>query len=549
ITAYLVIFNREYDSGIYIFYIILTLSTAAYSLSAGSSVFMGLAAFVIFGLAALFVTDNLKTYVNEDNYKEIRGGSEFLAELDNTSVVRKLYPDVTVSALTNGRMLSYTINGTISKQLMFIITLSDFENDFCLTSYTGDLYTDVGWVALMDKHKVNLPEENPEEIEKAIISADCAGQNLLFNSSEIEYSIEKSQSVKTSFTPYFAFSENGFYELSTEYLSMYDLTPERVGAALYGEMSAEEAESLISREEEYRKFVYESCYLYVPEDIKEKLEQDYGDLREAEFTSQLINDLKTRLNENISFTITPEAVPEGADPVEFTLQQREADSNRLASVGIMALRYLGYPARYAEGAAISAESKADATQVGDRYKIDVYNLDAIAYGEVYIDGLGWLPVNFLPDDAGDLAEAQIDSLNNRETTELGTVVKAAAAPYIKTAARVCVKILSALCVISAVILIIRRYAIIVLRTVRLASKRKETKKEALYKYTEEAKAFFNENIFEESELNERLNECLYSRSSENNPSDLFKEARAAVKSRLKTAGIVKRFIAFIFKII
>ncbi len=547
-TAYLIILNKPYDTGIYILYVIIMLSAAAYCLSSKSSVFLGFVSFVLFGLAALFVTNSLSGYVSEDNYKERRSENEFLADLDNTSFVQQLYPDLTISALTEGQILSYTINGTITRQLLFIITLSNFENDFCLTSYRGDNYTGYGWSKLTDEQKKSLPENSPEKIENDIIEADYSGERLLFSYNTVEYSIEKNKTVTADFSPYFSLSGTAFHELQPEYLSLYDLTPEGVSSALYGEMSRNEAESLINREEKYREFVHEN-YLTVPEGIKEKLETVCGDLKNTQYTSQLLSDLKTRLNENLTFSITPEAVTEGADPIEFTLEQGEADSNRLASVGIMALRYLGYPARYAEGAAITADMKEMAVRVGDKYKIDIYNLDAAAYCEIYIDGFGWLPVNFLPDNAGELAEAQINTLNSRETTDLGELVKTTALPPVKAAAKYIIKAALVLLVLSAALLTARRYIIIFIRMLLINSGREETKKKALYVYTEKAKALFDENIFETSEVYGALNEYLYSRSPRSDPKEIYKQAKAAVKARLKTAGAFKKISAYLFKAI
>ncbi|MCD7905463.1 MAG: transglutaminase family protein [Clostridiales bacterium] len=545
-TAYIVVLNKPYDTEIYILYLIILLSEAAYSFSAETSAFLGFVSFGVFGLAALIVASGLNSYVGEEAYKEQRNNNSFLNNLDQTSFVKRFYPDITISALTEGQLLSYTINGTVSKQLMFIITLSEFENDFCLKSYTGDVYTGMGWTSLSDEQKNSLPESSPENIETDIISADYNGQSLIFNTERVDYSLEIAETVKTEFTPYFTADKTGFYELSTEYLSIYDLTPEGISLSLYSEMSQDAAEKLISREEAYREFMYEN-YLDVPEGIRERLESEYGDLRETELTSVLLNDLKTRLNENISFTIAPEPIEEGADPIEFTLDIGEADSNRLASVGIMVLRYLGCPARYAEGAAISADYRETALKVGDNYKIDVYNLDAAAYGEIYIDGLGWLPVNFMPDNAREIVNAQTEALNSVETKDLGEEIKTAASPYVKGAVKAAAKIIGAAAALLVIILIARRYIILLLRAVRLRSKNGETRKKTLYGYTEAVKVFFGENIFEGEAVDFALNEYLYSPASEYNCIKIYKEAKAAAKEQLKKTGFIKKIKAAMFK--
>ncbi|MCC8097613.1 MAG: transglutaminase family protein, partial [Eubacterium sp.] len=537
--AYIIVMNKPYDTGISVLYVVIILCTAAYSLSARNSMFLGFSAFAVFGLAAVFVINSLNIYINEESYKQRRNENQYLENMDQVSFVKKIFGDITISALTEGQLLNNLLSGTIEQQLMFIITVSEFEEGFCLKSYTGESYTGMGWSDFSEEVKQSQPEENPENIEKKIISADCRGEGLLFTGSEITYYLERTDSVDEEFIPYFEIEEKSFYELSTEYLSIYDLTPERVSTALYEDMPEDEAKSLIKREEKYREFVHNN-YMSVPEGIKERLAENYGDLQGTEYTSQLLADLKVRLNEDIEFSIAPEAVTAGADPIEFTLDSKQADSNRLASVGIMALRYLGYPARYAEGAFVSSDYKEGAVKVGDNYKIDIYNLDAGAFAEVYIDGFGWLTVNFNPDNAREIVTAQTEAMNSTETIDISGELKSAAAPYVKSGIKLAVKVITLICVLFVLVFAVRRYAIIMLRTLRIKAGKSETKKKAVYDYTEKAKVFFDKNIFEETDMYSSLNEYLYSPNSEKNPEEIFKWAKAEVKKELKKANILKK---------
>ncbi|MCD7777777.1 MAG: transglutaminase domain-containing protein [Clostridiales bacterium] len=547
-TAYIVVMNKPFDTGFMVLYVIIVLCTAAYSLSSKNSLLLGFLSFAVFGFAAVFVVNSLNIYINEESYKQKRNESQYLESMDQISYVKKIFGNISVSALTDGQLLNYVLNGAIEQQLMFIITVSEFEDGFCLKSYTGESYTGMGWSEFSEDIKNSLPEKKPENIEKDIISADCNGKGLLFNENEVVYSLETAESVEKEFAPYFEIGKDSFYELSTEYLTVYDLTPERVSAALYEDMSEEDAESLIKREEKYRDFVYEN-YMSVPEGIRERLEENYGDLQETEYTSQLLNDLKERLNEDIEFNITAEAVTAGADPIEFTLDSKQADTNRLVSVGIMALRYLGYPARYAEGAFVSPDYKESAVKVGDNYKIDIYNLDAGAFAEIYIDGLGWLPVNFNPDNAREIVIAQIEAMNSIETIDISGELKSAAAPYVKSGVKFVLKAFAVICVLFVFVLAVRRYVLIMLRVLRIKTGKNETKKKAVYDYTEKAKIFFDKNIFEETEIYSSLNEYLYSPNSEENPEKIYKAARAEVKKELKKTNILKKFKAAAFKVV
>ncbi|MCD8238389.1 MAG: transglutaminase-like domain-containing protein [Clostridiales bacterium] len=550
-TAYIVVMIKPYDVNIYTLYLIICLCTALYCFSSKSSRFMGFAAFGLFCFCSVFITRYVSENFSETDYEVYRENSEFINGFDQTSVVKKFYPEFTASALTNGSLLTYTVNGTIDKTLMAVLTLSDYEDSLCLKSYTGDVYTGSGWSGLSDSQKSSLPEGSAETISSDIAFTDLGSSSLLFNSSKISYYIEQTEYIKEMrFAPYFTetkiTNENDgvFYELSSNSLTIYDLTPERVSQALYSEVSAEETEAIINRERAYSSFVYEN-YTDIPENLKESVRRLCEDINTEQLNSLIISDLKEKINNTIDFTLLPEAAGDGQDPIAAAIEAGEADSNRLASLGVMALRYLGFPARYAEGIAVSAEQKKTASEVNGKYKIDIYNTDAIAFCEIYIDGFGWLPVNFLPDDAAEIMESEISAVNSQKTADLSTHIKTAASPYIQKAAKSFSVLAAAALAAAAVLTILRRFIIIFIRSFKI----NKGSANALYIYTEKIKAFFNKNIFEETDLETDLQELFYSQNPKGSVKALYNKVNAMTKTSLKGKPLPEKLSALFMKVI
>lgn len=92
------------------------------------------------------------------------------------------------------------------------------------------------------------------------------------------------------------------------------------------------------------------------------------------------------LRENYTYTLTPEVPPEDEDFVAFFLRSGEGYCTYFASAMTVLARAAGVPARYVEGYQCGA--RAAGYTVRER--------DAHAWCEVYIDQIGWIPVDATP---------------------------------------------------------------------------------------------------------------------------------------------------------
>lgn len=96
-------------------------------------------------------------------------------------------------------------------------------------------------------------------------------------------------------------------------------------------------------------------------------------------------------NKNFRYTLRPGMVTDGENEIEkFLFERKTGYCTHFASAAVMILRTLGVPARLAQGYMISGY------QVNANKKTSVRDSNAHAWVELYIDGTGWVPVDFTP---------------------------------------------------------------------------------------------------------------------------------------------------------
>lgn len=155
----------------------------------------------------------------------------------------------------------------------------------------------------------------------------------------------------------------------------------------------------LGAEKEYRRFVY-NHYLAIPDSVKEGLAA-LGPLPPVKSLSekrQRVEDIRRFLAENYRYTRSPGRTPEGKDFISYFLtESRKGYCTSFASAAVMLLRASGIPARYAVGLTVGKDEINGAPLSKDglhQYSINDHH--AHAWAEVYVDGLGWRPVEMTP---------------------------------------------------------------------------------------------------------------------------------------------------------
>lgn len=151
----------------------------------------------------------------------------------------------------------------------------------------------------------------------------------------------------------------------------------------------------VELERNYRSYVYESFLEYPAEQLPELtafLEESgfrQGDLYDS------VYDVLTYLQKTAVYNLKVESAPRGKDFVEYFLfESHEGYCAHFASAAVLMLRYLGVPARYATGYSVSASEFSG--MAGGEYMAVVRDRQAHAWAEVYLDGVGWIPVEVTP---------------------------------------------------------------------------------------------------------------------------------------------------------
>lgn len=155
----------------------------------------------------------------------------------------------------------------------------------------------------------------------------------------------------------------------------------------------------LGAEKEYRRFVYDH-YLDIPDAVKQGLAA-LGPVPPARSLSekrQRVEDIRRFLAENYSYTRSPGKTPAGKDFITYFLtESKKGYCTSFASAAVMLLRASGIPARYAAGLTVGADEIKDAPlSEGGLHRLSINDHHAHAWAEVYVDGLGWRPVEMTP---------------------------------------------------------------------------------------------------------------------------------------------------------
>ncbi len=143
----------------------------------------------------------------------------------------------------------------------------------------------------------------------------------------------------------------------------------------------------VKEEQEYRNFVYDN-YLSVPETTKEFL-LDYIDQYNLEGADLLDTCNRIIANFKTDFFYHYKGMVDYLEDdvlVAFLDKYKVGDCSRFSGAGVLILRTLGYPARQVGGYGVPGKT------VGKTYSVTPWASHAIS--EVYIDGKGWVGVEF-----------------------------------------------------------------------------------------------------------------------------------------------------------
>ena len=144
-----------------------------------------------------------------------------------------------------------------------------------------------------------------------------------------------------------------------------------------------------------------NAYMQLPEDTayleearREIIYAAYSQVNLSRITKA--GAVKEYLAQQMSYSLKLDALPNGADPVEYALtESHEGYCMHFASAATLLLRELGVPARYVSGYAVERTEFVKDEETGT-YKAQVGDYMAHAWVEIYLDDIGWVPVEVTP---------------------------------------------------------------------------------------------------------------------------------------------------------
>ncbi|QNM04418.1 transglutaminase family protein [Qiania dongpingensis] len=152
-----------------------------------------------------------------------------------------------------------------------------------------------------------------------------------------------------------------------------------------------EQQGFVWSAQKYRDFVYDT-YTEVPEGLEAFLDE----YREANgltaenypYPRAFADAVVYQVQSVNTYTLTPGLTPEGKDFVQYFLtENHQGYCRHFASAAALLLRSAGVPARYVEGYAVSPEAETD-----EDGWIRLPDSSAHAWVEIYVSGMGWIPV-------------------------------------------------------------------------------------------------------------------------------------------------------------
>lgn len=176
-------------------------------------------------------------------------------------------------------------------------------------------------------------------------------------------------------------------------------TAEKITQEGWLESAASKAQKeYLEAESVYHAFVQE-CYTAISAQKKQLIETAFfPDGTKGLNFNQITAQIRSVLRKQVTYTDIPQDLPKGNDELSWFLRDyQKGNAVSYATAAVFAYRAAGYPARYAEGYHISEKDiRQTWTQKTKEDEIVLTTGNAHAWAEVYISGVGWMPVEVVP---------------------------------------------------------------------------------------------------------------------------------------------------------
>lgn len=146
--------------------------------------------------------------------------------------------------------------------------------------------------------------------------------------------------------------------------------------------------------ESYKEYVNSTC-LFLNKETKTLISSaTEGNLQDNLSVLAIINRVKNFMKSSITYTENPGTIPAGEDFAKWFFEDKKSGYDvQYAAAAVMMFRYYGIPSRYVEGYLLTPET---VNRVGTSEQVSISQKYAHAWPEIYLDGMGWIPVEVTP---------------------------------------------------------------------------------------------------------------------------------------------------------
>lgn len=196
------------------------------------------------------------------------------------------------------------------------------------------------------------------------------------------------------------------YQYKTKQNSVKNWT--EIAAKMFTKEKTKDMKKYLVNESYYNQFVYEKYTYLSISDIR--LMKNYignkGDQSKGHIEYKTaINKVKKYLDENILYTENPGLITDkNTDVTSAIFEKNKGYDIHYATAATLMFRYYGIPARYVEGYLLTPDAVKKA-KAGE--KVEITPKDIHAWTEIYVDGVGFVPIEVCPEYEGRMEEADM----------------------------------------------------------------------------------------------------------------------------------------------
>lgn len=178
------------------------------------------------------------------------------------------------------------------------------------------------------------------------------------------------------------------------YGAVYDYASYDMKSWINNLQNADGYDEYINDEKIYRAFVYDN-YLDIDDEYYEMLCNLKIDDLKGKKLSDAVCEIRSRFLKEYTYSENLKADSKIDPIVNFAENTKTGYEPHFASLSALIYRYLGFPTRYVEGYAVTELEMQAYSEVKDM-DFELYDTAAHAWVEVYVETVGWVPIEMTP---------------------------------------------------------------------------------------------------------------------------------------------------------